>query len=252
MGAWSVGGVRTAVELITSRGPDSREIAGRFELLGRTVEIRSCCGEPAMGRFGGVLCAPLLPSMTFTPLETAAVVFGIVSVYLSVRENIWSWPTAIVNVTLYIFVFYRARLYADMALQVVYIGISVYGWYQWLHGGRGKGQLAVSRGTPRLAVILVGIGIFATALIGAVLSRYTNAALPWLDSATTTTSLIAQWMMARKILENWVVWVAVDVVYIGMFVYKSLVLTALLYAAFLVLSAMGYFQWRKTLKTSTA
>jgi nicotinamide mononucleotide transporter len=84
-------------------------------------------------------------------------------------------------------------------------------------------------------------------VIGALLSRYTNAALPWLDSATTTTSLIAQWMMARKILENWIVWVAVDVVYIGMFLYKSLFLTALLYAAFLVLAVTGYFQWKRSL-----
>ena len=186
--------------------------------------------------------------MTFTPLETAAVLFGIVSVYLSVRENIWSWPTAIVNVTLYIFVFFRARLYADMALQFVYIGVSVYGWYEWLHGGRGKGELAVSRGTRRLAVVLVGIGILATGLIRALLSRYTNAALTWLDSTTTATSLIAQWMMARKILENWIVWISVDVVYIGMFLYKSLFLTALLYAVFLVLSATGSLRWKRSLE----
>lgn len=186
--------------------------------------------------------------MTFDLLESAAVLFGIVSVYLSVRENIVSWPTAIVNVTLYIFVFQRARLYADMALQVVYVGISLYGWYEWLHGGRGKSRLPVSRGTRRLAAVLAGIGIVAAALLGTLLARYTNAALPYLDATTTTTSLIAQWMMARKILENWIVWVAVDVVYIGMFLYKSLVLTAGLYAVFLVLSLMGYFQWRRSLQ----
>src|SRR5258706_16390625 len=88
--------------------------------------------------------------MTLDPLETAAVLFGIVSVYLSVRENIASWPTAIVNVTLYIFVFQRARLYADMALQVVYIVISLYGWYEWLHGGGGERRLRVSPRTRRL------------------------------------------------------------------------------------------------------
>jgi nicotinamide mononucleotide transporter len=186
------------------------------------------------------------PAVTLDPLESAAVLFGIVSVYLSVRENIGSWPTAIVNVTLYIFVFFHARLYADMALQVVYIVISAYGWHEWLHGGRGKGRLAVSRGTRRLAAVLAGIGLVAAALLGMLLARYTNAALPYLDATTTTTSLVAQWMMARKILENWLVWVAVDVVYIGMFVYKSLILTAGLYAVFLVLSLMGYFQWRRS------
>jgi nicotinamide mononucleotide transporter len=185
-------------------------------------------------------------------LEAAAVVFGIVSVYLSVRENIWSWPTGIVNVTLYIFVFFRAKLYADMALQVVYIVISIYGWYEWLHGGSGRTALPISRGSRRLAVRLVAIGVVSTAVLGTALARTTDAALPYLDSTTTVTSLIAQWMMARKILENWVVWVAVDVVYVGMFVFKSLHLTALLYAVFLVLAAMGYFQWKRTFDTARA
>jgi nicotinamide mononucleotide transporter len=180
-------------------------------------------------------------------LEAAAVLFGIVSVYLSVRENIWSWPTAIVNVTLYIFVFRAARLYADMALQVVYIAISIYGWYEWLHGGAGKTELRVTRATARLGAVLVAIGAVGVAVLGTVLGRYTNAALPYLDSTTTVTSLIAQWMMARKLLENWLVWVAVDVVYIGMFVYKSLYLTAFLYAVFLVLSSLGWRRWRKSM-----
>lgn len=183
-------------------------------------------------------------------VEAAAVILGLVSVYLSVRENIWSWPTGIVNVTLYIFVFFRAKLYADMALQVVYIVISIYGWYEWLHGGRGRTALPISRGSRPLALRLVAIGIVSTAVIGSVLARTTDAALPYLDSTTTVTSLIAQWMMARKILENWVVWVAVDVVYVGMFVYKSLYLTSLLYAGFLVLAVMGYRQWKQTFETA--
>ena len=178
-----------------------------------------------------------------------AALFGAISVFLSVRENVWSWPTAIVNVSLYILVFLRAKLYADMALQVVYIVISVYGWHQWLHGGAGRTTLPVTRGTPRLALILVTIGAVSVALLGTLLGRFTDAALPWLDSTTTVTSLIAQWMMAKKILENWLVWVAVDVVYIGMFLFKSLALTAVLYAIFLVLSAMGYFQWKKSLSS---
>jgi nicotinamide mononucleotide transporter len=94
--------------------------------------------------------------------------------------------------------------------------------------------------------------VVTAALLGTLLARYTNAALPYLDATTTVTSLIAQWMMARKILENWLVWVAVDVVYIGMFVYKSLVLTAGLYAVFLALSLAGYVQWRRTLQPAPA
>lgn len=181
------------------------------------------------------------------PLETVAALFGIISVYLSVRQNIWSWPTAIVNVGLYTFVFYQSRLYADMGLQVVYVVISFYGWYQWLYGGKGHTELQVSRTSRRLGIALAGIGIVSTFLLGTLLHRTTNAALPYLDSATTSTSLVAQWMMTKKLLENWLVWVAVDVVYIGMFIYKHLYVTSLLYFVFLVLSVMGYRQWKATL-----
>ncbi len=182
------------------------------------------------------------------PLETIAALFGIVSVYLSVRQNIWSWPTAIVNVGLYTVVFYESRLYADMGLQVVYIVISFYGWYQWLYGGMGHTELQVSRTSRGLGILLAAIGVVSTVLLGTLLHRTTNAAIPYLDSTTTSTSLVAQWMMTRKLLENWLVWVAVDVVYIGMFIYKSLYVTAMLYFVFLVLSIMGYRQWKATLR----
>ena len=182
------------------------------------------------------------------PIENLAALFGVVSVYLSVRQNIWSWPTAIVNVGLYTFVFYQSRLYADMGLQVVYIVISFYGWYEWLYGGKDRTELEVSRTSPRVAMVLAAIGITSTFVLGTVLHRTTNAALPFLDSATTSTSLVAQWMMTRKKLENWLVWVAVDVVYIGMFIYKALYVTSLLYFVFLVLSVMGYRQWKATLR----
>ena len=179
--------------------------------------------------------------------EVLAVVTGIISVYLSTRENIWSWPTALVNVSLYFVVFYETKLYADMGLQVVYFVLSLYGWYEWLYGGENRTELHVSRTSPALGVRLVVIGVTCAALLGTVLARFTDAALPYVDSATASTSLVAQWMMTRKILENWAVWAAVDVVYIGMFIFKGLYLTALLYAGFLVLAIMGYVQWRRSL-----
>ncbi len=108
-------------------------------------------------------------------------------------------------------------------------------------------ELKVSRAPRRLGVALVGIGFLSASLLGMLLHRTTNAALPYLDSATTSTSLVAQWMMTKKLLENWLVWVAVDVVYIGMFIYKSLYVTAALYLVFLMLSVMGYRQWKATL-----
>jgi nicotinamide mononucleotide transporter len=179
--------------------------------------------------------------------EVLAVVTGIISVYLSTREHIWSWPTALVNVSLYFVVFLEAKLYADMGLQVVYFVLSLYGWYEWLYGGENRTELHVSRASRRLGVRLVVIGATCAALLGTLLARFTDAALPYVDSATTSTSLVAQWMMTRKILENWAVWAVVDVVYIGMFVFKGLYLTAGLYTVFLVLAIMGYVQWKRSL-----
>ena len=182
------------------------------------------------------------------PIEIVAAVFGVVSVFLSVKQNIWSWPTAIVNVGLYIFVFFESKLYGDTGLQVVYVILNAYGWYHWLYGGKNRTELPVSRTSARLGVFLIALGAAGTALLGTILARKTDAALPYIDSLTTSTSLIAQWMKTRKLLENWIIWVAVDVIYIGMYIFKHLYPTAGLYLVWLVLSAMGYFQWRTSLR----
>jgi nicotinamide mononucleotide transporter len=178
-------------------------------------------------------------------LEGGAAAFGVVSVYLSTRQNIWSWPTAIVNVALYTFVFFQGRLYGQMGLQPIYLALSVYGWYQWLHGGEQRTELHVSRASPRLLGGLLILNVLGWLALTAVL-RQTDAALPRLDALLTTTSLIAQWMMTRKILENWMLWIAVDVVYVPMFFSQRLYATAMLYSAFLVLAIMGLVEWRRS------
>lgn len=185
-------------------------------------------------------------------LQWTAVGTGVISVYLSVKQRIWSWPTALVNVALYFVVFKNERLYADMGLQVIYFVLSLYGWYEWLYGGENKTELKVSRATAAMAVRLAGITIVGVAVLGTLFSRYTDAALPYVDSATATVSLVAQWMMTRKVLENWAVWIAVDVVYVGMFVYKHLYPTAALYAGFLVLALMGHLQWLRSFRSDHA
>jgi nicotinamide mononucleotide transporter len=180
-------------------------------------------------------------------LELVAVVFGVVSVFLSVRENIWSWPTALVNVALFFALFYQSGLYSDMGLQAVYFGLSLYGWYQWLYGGKGHTALKVSRTPSRHWTVLGVIAVVTWASLGTLTSGLPGASLPYVDAATTTTSLVAQWMMTRKLVENWLLWVAVDVVYIGMFVFKGLYLTAANYAVYLALAAMGYVAWKRSL-----
>jgi nicotinamide mononucleotide transporter len=181
------------------------------------------------------------------PIEWIAVVFGIVSVYLSVRENIWSWPTAIVSVGLYIYIFFKARLYADMGLQVYFLSISFYGWWNWLYGGANHTELHVSRITARSAAMLTAIGILGTIGLSHVLATQTNAAIPWADSTLAVASLIAQYLMTRKKLENWAIWVAVDVGSIAMYIYKGLYPTTFLYAVYLVLATMGWFEWKRSL-----
>ncbi len=187
-----------------------------------------------------------------SPLELLAAVVGAISVWLSVRQNIWSWPTAIVNVAMYIVVFYRSKLYSDTGLQVVYVVLNFYGWYQWLYGGKNRTELPVSRTGARVAAYLVAIGALSTVVIGTVLAHNTDAALPYMDALTTSTSLVAQWMMTRKLLENWAVWIAVDVLYVGMFVFKGLYVTAGLYAVFLVLAVRGYVDWRRSMQAPAA
>jgi nicotinamide mononucleotide transporter len=185
-------------------------------------------------------------------LELAAAITGAISVWLSVRQNIWSWPTAIVNVVLYAIVFYQTKLYADMGLQVVYAVLSLYGWYEWLYGGEGRTELRVTRTGRRLGTLLTLIAAAGSAALGVLLHRTTDAALPFMDSFLSSTSLVAQWMMTRKLLENWLVWIGVDVLYVGMFVFKGLYLTAGLYAVFLALAVKGYLDWRRSMADAAA
>ena len=183
-------------------------------------------------------------------VEPVAVAFGIAAVYLAVREKVWAWPTSLVQVLLYSVIFFRERLYAQAGLQLMYAGIALYGWYHWTFGGTGRAPLRVTR-TPRLErVVLPVLAVGLTVAIGGLLARYTNAALPWLDAGLTACSLCAQYMLSRKYLENWAVWVCLDVVYVSLWVSRGLLLTAFLYAAFLVLSARGHLEWRRSWKAN--
>jgi nicotinamide mononucleotide transporter len=182
-------------------------------------------------------------------LEIVASLFGVISVYLSARENIWSWPTALVNVLLSVPVYFAARLYSDMGLQLVYAALSLYGWYEWLYGGANRTELAVSRVPRRLLPLLVVIAVAIAALLGTIAQRYTNASWPYLDATLTAVSLVAQWMMTRKLLENWALWIAVDLVYVPLLAYKGLYAFALLYLVFLGLAIAGHVEWRRSLRT---
>ncbi len=179
-----------------------------------------------------------------TLVEAIATFFGLICVWLTVKQNIWCWPTGIAQVTLYIFVFYDARLYSDMILHIIYVIINVYGWYHWLYGNKEKEELKVSLVGNWIWMWLI-ICVIGTFTWGYVMANYTNAALPYYDSFITAASLIAQWLMARKIVESWWFWIVVDIVAVGVYFVKGLYITTGLYAVFLVMATMGYFEWRR-------
>lgn len=177
-------------------------------------------------------------------VEFFGVVTGFVGVWLTTRRNVWCWPVGLVNVLLFLVVFADARLYADASLQVVYVVLLSYGWWFWLRGGEDHHAAPVTRLSRARFATLAGLVLVATVGAGFALSRFTDADLPYWDSFTTAASLVAQWLQARKILENWIVWIVADVVYVGMYLVKGLELTAVLYASFLVLAVIGWRAWR--------
>jgi len=187
-----------------------------------------------------------------TPLEIAAALFIIANVWLATRENIWTWPTGIVGVILYTVVNYKAGLFANAALQIVYLVLSIMGWYEWLHGSPNKGELHVRRTTHRQ---WIGCAIASVVLWVAIyeLLRVThNASQPIVDGGTTALSLVGQWMMNEKLLENWWFWLVVDIACVPMYFISGNWLTAVLYAGLCVLCIKGIVDWKRSLISSAS
>jgi len=177
--------------------------------------------------------------------EIVGVVFGLLSVYLTVRQQIWCWPTGIISVIAYALLFYEIKLYADMLLQIFFLVTSFQGWYLWLYGGSNRSELPITR-LSRSQLVMLGIGLVVCALaIGYVFDTYTDAHIPFWDAAASSMSVLAQILLMRKKLENWYLWIIVDVLSIGIYIYKEVYLTAGLYLVFLVLAIGGLLAWRK-------
>lgn len=187
-----------------------------------------------------------------TSLEIAGAVLSVLAVWLTVRQDSLCWPIGIISVLIYTWVYFTARLYADSGLQLIYVALQFYGWQAWVHGGANRTELPVSRIPGRSLAILLAVGAVGAVVLGTLLRRHTDAALPYLDATTTSFSLVAQWMQTRKWMEHWMVWIVVDVVYVGMLIYKKLNVTAGLYALFIVLAILGLIQWRKALSAQAS
>lgn len=180
-------------------------------------------------------------------LEIAAMLSGVAGVWLTMREKIWCFPVGILNVTLYAILFFSpdVRLYADAILQCLYILLLIYGWYKWSDRNKKQKVILPSYINKQTGIRLAIVLVLSSLAFSYFLVNFTNASYPRLDSVLTCASLCAQWMIARKIIENWIVWIIVNLVYIPLYVSKQLPLTAILYSIFLILAVRGYLEWKK-------
>uniref|UniRef100_A0A7C1X7U7 Nicotinamide riboside transporter PnuC n=1 Tax=Pseudomonas graminis TaxID=158627 RepID=A0A7C1X7U7_9PSED len=177
-------------------------------------------------------------------LELFAAALGVIAVWLTVKQNPWCWPIGLIMVLLYTWIFFDVKLYSDMLLQVVYAGLQVYGWWQWTRRGAAEsGRIVTSLGNGSLLLSLVA-GAVVSLVLGAAMAHFTDAAQPWLDAALTGYSLVAQVWMAQKRVQCWPLWILLDVIFVGLFLYKALYLTAGLYALFTLLAVQGWRDWR--------
>jgi len=208
--------------------------------------IRRLCYTAGMMASVGLIAASLLHRIPMDITEVLGFVTGGWAVWLTVKQNIWNWPIGIANDAFYVVVFLQARLFADMSLQVVYIVLGFLGWYWWLRGGENKTPLLVSRTSLRAGFVLAVIVVMSTAGLAAFLQRVHDSS-PFLDAFTTVLSLAAQYMLTRKLFENWLVWITADVIYIGLYASRGLYLTAVLYFIFGLMCVVGLAQWRASM-----
>lgn len=184
-------------------------------------------------------------------VEVCGTVTGLIYLWFSVRQSILTWPAGLLTSLLYIWIFFSAKFYAGMGLQFYYVVISIYGWWSWLNGepgNSGEKVLHVSRTGMKLWVWLFIINLFLFVLISYVLANFTDSPIPYWDAFVTSLSIIATWMLARKKFEHWLLWMLIDAISIGLYIYRELYPTTILFVAYTIMAVVGYFEWRKDLK----
>jgi nicotinamide mononucleotide transporter len=183
-------------------------------------------------------------------IELLGAILGVLYIVFSIRQNILTWPTGLLTSALYVAVFFQAKLYADMGLQVYYVLISVYGWYYWVKGKKDqeKVKVPVKRTTLKLWTVLIVVSIVLYLIILLILIKWTNSDVPYMDSLTTALSIVATWMLAKKYIEHWLIWIFVDLVSSGLYIYKELWPTVILFIIYTLLAYRGYIEWGKDIK----
>jgi len=180
-----------------------------------------------------------------TEIEVFGFITGALCVWLTVKENIWNWPIGIANSVFFVVLFWRSRLFADMGLNVLYVILGFLGWYWWLYGGKNKSELRVQNVDAFTMTWLTIVAIFFT--WGATVYLRSIADIsPFWDALTTAISLVAQYLLTKKFIENWYLWITTDIIYVFLYFYKDLYLTGILYAIFMVMCFAGLKDWHKT------
>lgn len=189
-----------------------------------------------------------------TWLELCAVLFGIAYLLLAVKENILCWYAAFISTAIFLYIFWQVDLLMESGLQIYYLAMAVYGWYQWRSNGdkQAKPALAVSTWPiQNHALALAGI-LAASLLSGYLLNQYTQAQMPFIDSFTTWGAIVTTYMVTRKVLENWIYWLVIDSISIFLYLDRELYFTSLLFAAYIIIIFFGWSAWMKSYKTQTA
>ena len=177
-------------------------------------------------------------------MEIAAVILAIAYLLLAIRENRWCWPAGVASALLYLGVFYGAGLYMEAWLQLFYAAMGVYGWWAWRPGSEGTAPVTIQRWPLRRHAVALAVIVLFSLASGALLERYTPAASPYLDSFVTWSAVLTTWMVARKLLENWLYWFVIDAVTLGLALERGLYPTAALFGLYLVLVVLGWRRWR--------
>lgn len=179
------------------------------------------------------------------PLEFVGLIIGLLYLYLEYKANIWLWPVGVVMPLVYIVIFYQSKFYADMGIYIYYFFASIYGWYIWSKSIKKADEIIISHLPNRYFGKLAAIFLITFAAIAFVLIRFTDSPVPYGDSFTTTLSILAMWMLAHKYIEQWLLWIVVNIVSTALYFWKGLDTTAVLFIVYSIIPVFGYMKWKK-------
>lgn len=187
-----------------------------------------------------------------SPLEIVAVIISVIGVTLTIRRNMWCWGVNFLAFVLYAYLFFTFKLYGETILQFFFVVVNFYGFYHWFKGKQQDHEIRIEPIATQTVIFQMLLAAVGGVVFGLSLHFFTDAALPMLDSQLAAFSLLATYWTSRKHIATWILWVFVDIIYVGMFLYKDLMLTAGLYAAFVGLAAYGWWQWEQVKKKQLA